>query len=366
MKKNIWLGLSLVIVMITTSCSLNSSGLKGSFMTEGGGIEITPSDTPFPTLACKENGSPQDATFVIANNAKRPRQINRIGVNFDGKGMDQFTVEAIKLVIKNSSETFEVPFQLTLESSKVVYFDLKEALKAGKIFSLPVVEPFSGIQASVLFTGVAKKPMGPQEVIEPIDVSIVSGEFQYMEKIYEYSDMQAPVVTVKMALCGAPQGQPGGMSSGPSTEKAAPTSAASAPQTPVKKCAYAAKNGIPGIGMPVLAKWKNGYQWYPGKISDYTEVGFSENVQQKDFSFSIDYDDGGKEDNLGCSQIAYMKGHPASVTPEQKVVIFSNDSNAYWSAHVVSFENGMVTVSYDDEPTKNKTVALSLVWTPLE
>ncbi len=388
MKKNTWLGMSLLTLMITAGCSLGGTALKGDFY--GGGAPVAQSQpasgengkveialaVPQPggqSVACFPSGSipalpKRSVSFNISNGTSEKIRIDNLGFYFKGEGMKDFAIEYISLKIDNTT----IPLSNSLLEDGVIYFNLKEQVAYEKIES-QWIEANSSQWVTLTYTEGVENAAAPKSL--PIEISAVYGKFlgRATGNSYEYSNMQAEEYKTYVWNCT----KSGGGESGQGSEQMkqsciqgggnwSGTYCYTTPIAATKKCAYAAKNGIPGIGAPILAKWNNGYQWYPGKISKYTEIGSNEYFEDKDFSFSIDYDDGGKESDIGCNQMAYFTKHPKSVTPGQKVVIFSNDSNAYWSAQVVSFENGMVTVSYDDEPTKNKTVDLSLVWIPLE
>lgn len=122
------------------------------------------------------------------------------------------------------------------------------------------------------------------------------------------------------------------------------------------------------VGDTVLGKFKDGFQWFPGKVSKVTTTDktvWPGIVVGKVTSYSIDYDDGGKETSLSVSQVALFAEHPASVKEKQKVIIESpNTPGTYWNATVKLVEGKNVTVTYDDE-VKDAKVDISKVWVSL-
>lgn len=405
MNKKVWPLVALVLIVAGAWYFGSGASLKGSFYNQNNPrFTLKPADntdTSSATNDCPDGKSLRVRSFELWN-ATKPILLDYLQFSFKGDGLKTFDVKDITLKINDS---MLVSLSTPVTAPGVISFNLKEKAKYGIIDKI-TLNKGEGAKLDLYMTGELKAESQPGQPglpgstvpAAPIEVSATYAEGHFVgtdddPEGMKFSDTQAPAYKVYMSTCGGqpqqasntsgwtepakpsggsgsggtpppggstPQSQPGAGSS-PSPQQMGSSGAATPvdPYLPLPAGTYVATKGIPGIGTPVLAKWKNGFRWYTGKIADYKEVNGT-------YLFDIDYDDGDKEKELSLNQITYWKIHPKWVTSGQKVVIYSNDSKAYWSAHVISYKGGWVTITYDDEPTKKKTVDLSVIWVPLE
>lgn len=320
-RKKIWLVLLIVALLVIAGWYLSTKGmgLKGSFIESDTNIDFA-----LASGEIKESSSPGYKRFNLYFNNQGPiGTTSSLTIKYYTGG-DKDVTNSWKYFVDQD------PLPITRESY------------SGDIMNNLLCPPSNGQQ-----------PPLPEGAL----LFIVDRENAFAESNEENNNLEVTFSCVgQLIKQPTPPSSEVGAKPTPSSEKATPALAA---YLPLPAGTYAATKGIPGTGVAVLAKWQNGFRWYSGKIADYEKVNGV-------YKFDIDYDDGGKEKGVGFDQMTYLTSHPKWVTPGQKVVIYSNNSDAYWSGHVQSFNNGMVTITYDDEPTKTKTVDLSLVWVPFE